>query len=235
MSCQPTPTELGPGWQVQRLRQPRSPGSVEVPWPPFHRAGFTLRSQPTSSPTTRTRRSSRICPANDRETSRNDGNGWSIEPAGQEPDSRIVGGSGIGPENSLKVETRVRTPLGLPGETHRWNSALHPGQGADAGLQATPRGRSSTPSRLAARLSSPRHGAESMIAFKSGADAELPQASQVVEPPPAAKTLELVRVAIFVAQTDPRTALHPERSFIGRRPSGDAVRTVRPRRLRGVG
>jgi hypothetical protein len=46
----------------------------------------------------------------------------------------------------------------------------------------------------------PRHGAESMIAFKSGADAELPQASQVVEPPPAAKTLELVRVAIFVAQ-----------------------------------
>jgi hypothetical protein len=39
-----------------------------------------------------------------------------------------------------------------------------------------------------------------MIAFKSGADAELPQASQVVEPPPAAKTLELVRVAIFVAQ-----------------------------------
>jgi len=46
--------------------------------------------------------------------SRNDGNGWSIEPAGQEPDSRIVAGREIGPENTLKVETRVRTPLGLP-------------------------------------------------------------------------------------------------------------------------
>jgi hypothetical protein len=58
-------------------------------------------------------RSSRIRPANDRETSRNDGNGWSIESAGQEPDSGIAAGSEIGPENTLKVETRVRTPLGL--------------------------------------------------------------------------------------------------------------------------
>jgi hypothetical protein len=57
--------------------------------------------------------SSRIRPANDRETSRNDGNGWSIESAGQEPDSAIVAGSEIGPENTLKVETQVRTPLGL--------------------------------------------------------------------------------------------------------------------------
>jgi hypothetical protein len=40
-----------------------------------------------------------------------------MESAGQEPDSRIVAGSEIGPENTLKVETRVRTPLGLPGET----------------------------------------------------------------------------------------------------------------------
>jgi hypothetical protein len=49
--------------------------------------------------------SSRIRPANDRETSRNDGNGWSIESAGQEPDSGIAAGSEIGPENTLKVET----------------------------------------------------------------------------------------------------------------------------------
>jgi RNA polymerase sigma-70 factor (ECF subfamily) len=46
--------------------------------------------------------SSRIRPANDRETSRNDGNGWSIESAGQEPDSGIAAGSETGPENTLK-------------------------------------------------------------------------------------------------------------------------------------
>src|SRR5918994_7040770 len=57
--------------------------------------------------------SSRIRPANDRETSRNDGDGWSIESAGQRPDSGIVAGSEIGPENTLKVETRVQIPLGL--------------------------------------------------------------------------------------------------------------------------
>jgi hypothetical protein len=45
-----------------------------------------------------TTRSSRIYPANDRETSRNDGNGWSIESAGQEPDSGIAAGS----ENRLR-------------------------------------------------------------------------------------------------------------------------------------
>jgi hypothetical protein len=57
--------------------------------------------------------SSRIRPANDRETSGNDGNGRSIESAGQAPDSGIAAGSEIDPENTLKVETRVRTPLGL--------------------------------------------------------------------------------------------------------------------------
>jgi hypothetical protein len=57
--------------------------------------------------------SSRNRPANDRETSRNDRNGWSIESAGQELDSGIAAGSGIGHENTLKVETRVRTRLGL--------------------------------------------------------------------------------------------------------------------------
>jgi hypothetical protein len=57
--------------------------------------------------------SSRIRPANDRETSRNDENGWSNESAGQEAHSTIFAGSQIGLENTLKVETRVRTPLGL--------------------------------------------------------------------------------------------------------------------------
>ena len=61
-------------------------------------------------------RSSRIRPANDRETSRNDGKCWSIESAGQGADSAIAAGSEIGPDNTLKVETRVRTPLGLPGK-----------------------------------------------------------------------------------------------------------------------
>src|SRR6266508_2291175 len=93
-------------------------------------------------------RSSRIRPANDQETSRNDGNGWRIESAGQEPDSGIAAGSEIGLENTLKVETRVGTPLGLPAETHLRSSRLHPGQGADTGFQATPKRRSRTLSRL---------------------------------------------------------------------------------------
>jgi hypothetical protein len=61
--------------------------------------------------------SSRIRPANDRGTSRDDGKGWSIESAGQEPDSAIAAGNEIGQETTLKVETRVRIPLGLPAET----------------------------------------------------------------------------------------------------------------------
>jgi hypothetical protein len=44
------------------------------------------------------------------------GNCRSIESAGQASDSAIAAGSEIGLENTLKVETRVRTPLGLPGE-----------------------------------------------------------------------------------------------------------------------
>jgi hypothetical protein len=81
---------------------------------------------------------SRLRPANDRGTSRNDENGRSIESAGQVLDSRIVAGSEIGPENTLKVEARVRIPLGLPGETRHPRSRLHPGQGAAADLQTTP-------------------------------------------------------------------------------------------------
>ena len=59
------------------------------------------------------KRSSRIRPANDRETSRNDENRRSMESAGQEPNSGITAGSEIDPENTLKVETRVQIPLGL--------------------------------------------------------------------------------------------------------------------------
>jgi hypothetical protein len=63
-----------------------------------------------------------------RETSRNDGNGWSIESAGQQPDSSIDPGSEIGSENTLKVETRVRTPLGLrrPATVFRSSEGLWP-------------------------------------------------------------------------------------------------------------
>ena len=49
--------------------------------------------------------SSRIRPANERETSRNDENGWTVGSAGQERDSAIAAGSEIGPENTLKEET----------------------------------------------------------------------------------------------------------------------------------
>jgi site-specific DNA-cytosine methylase len=61
--------------------------------------------------------SSRIRPANDQETSRSGRRVSSIEFAGHRPDSANRAGSEIGPENTLKVETRVRTPLGLPGKT----------------------------------------------------------------------------------------------------------------------
>ena len=64
--------------------------------------------------------SSRIRPANDRETSRNEGKRRAKNSQVQDPDSGIVAGSETGPENTLKVETRVRTPLGqldLPAET----------------------------------------------------------------------------------------------------------------------
>jgi hypothetical protein len=52
-------------------------------------------------------------PRKTRRRQENDGIGWSIEAAGQEPDSGIAAGSKIGPENTLKVETRVQIPLGL--------------------------------------------------------------------------------------------------------------------------
>jgi hypothetical protein len=68
--------------------------------------------------------SSRSRPANDRETSRNDGNGWSNESAGQGPDSAIVAGSEIGPENTLKEESLfVVIPTGEVGGNGRISSA----------------------------------------------------------------------------------------------------------------
>jgi hypothetical protein len=99
----------------RRPRPPdlRRPGSYSVP---FASATETRPGRALPMPSYASV-SSRIRPANDRETSRNDGNGWSIESAGQDPDSDIGAGSEIGPDNTLKVETRVRTPLGLRGET----------------------------------------------------------------------------------------------------------------------
>jgi hypothetical protein len=91
--------------------------------------------------------SSRICPANDRATSRNDGNGWSIESAGQEPDSPIPAGSEIGLENTLKVETRVANP--------RWDckrknpkSATSPGSVRSLNRHSNAGDRANIPRRL---------------------------------------------------------------------------------------
>jgi hypothetical protein len=105
--------------------------------------------------------SSRIRPANDRETSRNDGNGRSVESAGQEPDSAIAAGSEIGSENTLKVETRVRTPLGQeeaqfrgrlsPPETPRAESMGRPDHACPARMSLA----SSSSSRARVRRSSP--------------------------------------------------------------------------------
>ena len=57
-------------------------------------------------------RLSLIRPANERDTSRYDGNRRDANFAGQWPDSSITAGS-EGTLTTLKVETRVRTPLGL--------------------------------------------------------------------------------------------------------------------------
>jgi hypothetical protein len=104
MSCQPTPKVCAGRGALIRGDAPGPAPSTQ----PSSPSGC----QPRSSPTTRTQRSSRIRPANDRETSRNDGDGWSIESAGQEPNSGIAAGSDVGPENT---QTRVQIPLGLPG------------------------------------------------------------------------------------------------------------------------
>jgi len=94
-------------------------------------------------------RSSRVRPANDRETSRSYEKRRAMNFAGQRANSIIVAGSEIGPGNTLKVETGgFESPLGLPGETRRRSSRLDPGQGAKTGLQATRKRRPRTLSSL---------------------------------------------------------------------------------------
>ena|SRR5215217_1420453 len=90
------------------------PESVEVPplpaLPPGpsspSRFSLRLRPKPAHGPVFPIR------PANDRETSRSDGNGWSIESARQRDGFGYRRGSEIVPENTLKVETRVRIRVG---------------------------------------------------------------------------------------------------------------------------
>ena len=89
---------------VQRSRSvDRTPGAVD----------------PTLGPISR---SSRIRPANDRETSRNDGNGWSNESAGQEPDSSIAAGSVDRPREHSQGGDTGSNPVGTTSKA--------PGQGA---------------------------------------------------------------------------------------------------------
>jgi hypothetical protein len=70
------------------------------------------------------------------------------ESSGRRPFPASAAGHEIGLDHALKVETRVRTPLGLPGETRRRRFRLHPGQGADAGLRTTPNHTSTEQSRM---------------------------------------------------------------------------------------
>jgi hypothetical protein len=95
--------QTGQTWlriRVQRWRQAPSPGSVGGhslgrPLPPGpgspSRPAYVFAGNPHTV-------SSRIRPANDRETSRNDENGWSNESSGQEAHSTIFAGSKIGLE-----------------------------------------------------------------------------------------------------------------------------------------
>jgi hypothetical protein len=79
----------------------------------------------------------------------------------------IAAGSEIGSENTLKVETRVRTSLGLPGETHHRRTRLHSGQAADTRIQDAKRGQTHDQAGLphlsrpacVPQTTSPRHGA----------------------------------------------------------------------------
>ncbi len=103
---------------------------LDLPSHGTHR-GLRLHRRPRTLP-----HSSRIRPANDREESRNDGNCRATECAGHSADSSVPPGSSSGLWDTLKVETRVRTPLGLPAETRHRQSRLHPCQGADMGSGA---------------------------------------------------------------------------------------------------
>ena len=66
-------------------RSPSSPSAWDAPFPAEEDPDSLCLPGAVSD-------SSRIRPANDRETSRSDENGWSIEFAGQEPVSGIVAG-----------------------------------------------------------------------------------------------------------------------------------------------
>jgi hypothetical protein len=68
--------------------------------------------------------SSRIRPANDRERSRNDENGWSIESAGRNPIRASPQVATSAPENTLKEESLfVVIPAGEVGGNGRISSA----------------------------------------------------------------------------------------------------------------
>jgi hypothetical protein len=79
-----------------------------------------------ASASNRCARSSRIRPANDRETSRSDGNGWSIESAGQEPDSAIAAGSEIGPEKHSQGGDTGSNPVGTTNGEPCWEASAKP-------------------------------------------------------------------------------------------------------------
>jgi hypothetical protein len=79
---------------------------VEAPWAgPFHRGWARPQVPAYVLPATAHRGRPAFVPA----TSRNDGNGWSSESAGQETDLGDATGSEIGPENTHKVTSRVDT------------------------------------------------------------------------------------------------------------------------------
>ncbi len=79
-----------------------------------------VRRPPGELASNRCPRSSRIRPANDPVTSRSDGNGWSIESAGQDPDSAIAQVAKVGPRHSQGGDTGsnpVGTTSKPPGQT----------------------------------------------------------------------------------------------------------------------
>src|SRR5512132_770689 len=82
-------------------------------------SGFALVFRQSSSPWTEGGDIARSCrsrkyPARTRKTRGSDRSQHGTETAVQRPFSRFAAGRKHGPGHALKVETRVRTPLGLP-------------------------------------------------------------------------------------------------------------------------
>ena len=188
-------------------RNPKAP-AVSMPEDtglrgPASRPRPPARSRFGAEATFRTRRSSRIRPASDQETSRNGRMRWSNESAGQGSDSSIAPGSEFGAENTLKVETRVQIPLGLLLTLRCANRRRISYVGGSPSCLMT---RSSVTKQVEERLSrvstAPRSGLQRARRSAVGGDisSESFRARHAIEPPAVRDAFELVLADLLEAK-----------------------------------